>query len=177
MGSHLVIDGPSLITGGSGQQQPDRVRRFGVLMGSTETELGEQLEWTALNDQPETFSTDATRLPLQTLRRGVQMNCARNTAGGRWWRTRWPPTDHNAAIPPNLASAPSASSASPSRRNSKGSPGRQEAQMRTAERDVQTIRTKVDAIHEVIVEHRSFRPAIRSIGHVVLVMCSGLGVA
>ncbi|HEX9209353.1 MAG TPA: hypothetical protein VF901_02480 [Bradyrhizobium sp.] len=41
--------------------------------------------------------------------------------------------------------------------------------------DVRAIRTKVDAIHEVIVEHRGFRRAMRAVGHGVLVTIGGLG--
>jgi hypothetical protein len=50
-----------------------------------------------------------------------------------------------------------------------------EAKMQHGERVLAAIRTKTDAIHEVVVEHRGFTRAMRAIGHIVTVMLGRLG--
>jgi hypothetical protein len=45
--------------------------------------------------------------------------------------------------------------------------------LRTVERDVAAIRAETDQIHEVIVEGRGWRSAMRSVGHVFMVAIGG----
>jgi hypothetical protein len=50
-----------------------------------------------------------------------------------------------------------------------------EAQMRTLERDLETIRPRWTEIDTVIVEQRGFRLAMRASGHTTPVSIGGLG--
>jgi hypothetical protein len=51
---------------------------------------------------------------------------------------------------------------------------RLETQMAHVERDLAAIRAKTDQIHEVVVEQRGFTKAMRTLGHVVVVLTGGL---